>query len=426
MINTSNTYPIHPRMTRTYGGVDSHKDSHTIVFLNCFHEKLGEITIGSAPSEFSKFLKRAKKYLQPNTTWAFGFEDTSAFGRSFVKYLVEKGYTIKHVEASKVATERGQALHKTDSWDAECAAKVLINEFDKLPDANPQDKYWILTNLVTRRNALVKINVMVKNSLHHAIAESYPHYKKFFSCVTRDSALAFYEAYPSPHHLDKVENEALATFLHSASKGRLSDTKAEIILNHVKRDNVPKLEYQEAQDAMIKSLVRQVKHNLAELSGIDDEIEKMLQEFNYPLTSIKGVDNLTCAKLIAEIGDIKRFKSAKQLAKYSGVAPVTYASGMTNLQRANARGNRKLNEIFFKIALVSITPIGVNNVLVNPICYEYFQKKLSEGKTKNQALKSVQRRLVNIVFNVMKHQRPYNNPDIAHLVIDENGVKTIA
>ena len=138
MMNTSNTYPVHPKMTRTYAGVDSHRDSHTIVILNCFHERLGEIRIGSAPSEFSKFIKRAKKYLQPDTTWTFGFEDTSAYGRAFVKYLVEKGYHVKHVEASKVATERGQVLHKTDSYDAECCARVLINQFDSLPDATPK------------------------------------------------------------------------------------------------------------------------------------------------------------------------------------------------------------------------------------------------------------------------------------------------
>jgi len=419
MINSTKTYPIHPRMTRTYGGVDSHKDSHTIVFLNCFHDKLGEITIGSAPSEFSKFIKRAKKYLQPNTTWAFGFEDTSAFGRAFVKYLVEKGYHVKHVEASKVATERGQTLHKTDSYDAECACRVLINQFDSLPDANPQDKYWILTNLVTRRNAIVKINVMVKNSLHGALADNYPHYKQFFSTVTRGSALAFYDAYPSPHHLEDVSLEELTEFIKTASKGILGAKKAELILNHVQRDNVPKLEYQEIQDFTVRSLVRQVKNNLEELQAIDCEIEKLLQEFNYPLTSIKGIDNLTCAKIIAEIGDISRFKSAKHLAKYSGVAPVTFASGMTNLQRANARGNRKLNEIFFKIALVSVTPIGKNNVLVNPIFYHYFQKKLSEGKTKTQALKCVQRRLVNIIFNIMKHQRPYNNPERGHAPQDK-------
>ena len=278
----NNMYPVHPRMTRTYAGVDSHRDTHTVIFLNCFHEVLGEVTVGSAPSEFPKFIKRAKKYLQPNTTFAFGFEDVSAYGRSFVKYLVEKGYLVKHVDASKVATERGQVLHKTDSFDAECCGRVLINQFDKLPNANPQDKYWMLTNLVTRRNFIVKINVMAKNSLHGAIAESYPHYKKFFSRLTTDSALAFYEEFPAPHHLENVSVEGLATFLHSASKGRLSASKAELILNHVQRDKVGLVEYQDTKDFTVRSLVRQVKNNLAELAAIDEEIEKILAHFNYP------------------------------------------------------------------------------------------------------------------------------------------------
>ena len=415
MMNNTNTYPIHPKMTRTYAGVDSHRDSHTIVILNCFHEKLGQITIGSAPSEFTKFIKQAKKYLQTGTTWAIGFEDVSAYGRSFVKYLVDRGYLVKHVDASKVATERGQVLHKTDQFDAECACRVLINQFDKLPDANPQDKYWVLNGLVTRRNAITKINIMVKNSLHTAVAENYPHYKTFFSRLTTDSALAFYEQYPAPHHLDNATVEVLAEFLHSASKGRLSETKAQLILTTVQRDQVEQADFQKTRDFTVRSLVRQVKNNLTELAAIDEEIAEILQHFNYPLTSIKGIDTLTSAKLISEIGDIGRFKNAKALAKYSGVSPVTFASGMTNLQMANARGNRKLNEIFYRIALTSVMPIGCNKALINPIFYDYYHKKISEGKLKNQALKCVQRRLVNIVYSVMKHNRPYENPQLGYV-----------
>jgi len=419
MMNNNNTYPIHPKMTRTYVGCDSHKDSHTFVFLNCFHEVLGKITIGSAPSEFDNFIKQAKRYLQTGTTFAFGFEDVSAYGRAFVKYLTDKGYLVKHVDASKVATERGQVLHKTDQYDAECCARILINQFDNLPNANPQDKYWILQTLVTRRNAITKINVMVKNSLHKEIAENYPHYKKFFCRLTTNSALAFYEAFPSPHHLEDVTVEQLALLLKSASK-QSSTTKAAFILETIKKDEVKQAEFQEMRDFTTLSLIRQLKNNLAELSAIDNEIEKMLQHFNYPLATIKGVDTLTAAKLIAEIGDINRFKNAKALAKYSGVAPVTYASGMTSLQMANARGNRNLNEIFFRLALTSVMKLGSKGALINPIFYDYYHKKISEGKQKNQALKCVQRRLVNIVFNVMKHQRPYINPEIGYAPQETN------
>jgi len=410
----------HPELTRTYVGCDSHQNTHTFVFLTCFHKKLGEITIGSAPSEFPKFLKQAKKYLQPNTKFVFGFEDVTAYGRAFVKFLVERGYLVKHTNAVLVAGMRNtsSASDKTDSHDAECCAKVLINGFDKLPNANPQDKYWTLSTLVTRRNGITKNNVGVKNSLHHLLAENYPHYKTFFSSIIRDSALAFYDAYPAPHYLENVTVEALAEFLHSASKGRLSTTKASLILQTVQRDKVQPTEYQSTRDFNIRSLIREIKGNLAELVAIDVEIEKLLAHFDYPLTNIKGIDTLTSAKLISEIGDIKRFKSAKALAKYSGVAPVSYSSGMTKLQMANERGNRKLNEIFYRIALTSVMPLGSKGALINPIFRDYYLKKISEGKLKNQALKCVQRRLVNIVFNTMKHNRPYENPELGYVSAD--------
>ena len=92
---------------------------------------------------------------------------------------------------------------------------------------------------------------------------------------------------------------------------------------------------------------------------------------------------------------------------------------MTKLEYANARGNRKLNEIFHRIALTSVMPIGKNKALLNPIFYDYYNKKISEGKLKNQALKCVSRRLVNIIFQVMKHKRPYINPERGNVPMEK-------
>lgn len=406
---------IHPRMLHTYVGTDSHKDSHTLVFLNCFHEKIGEITIGSAPSEFPSLVKQAKKYLQSGTTFAFGFEDTTAYGRALVKFLVSKGYIVKHVNAVKVALERGSTLHKTDSYDAECCAKVLINEFNKLPNVNPQDKYWTLGSLVSRRDSIVKINVMLKNSLHKYVAEHYPQYKKFFCTLVTKSALDFYEAFPAPHLLKDMTADELTDFMKSNSQGRFKKEKAVLILEAIRHDDVTSTDYQDSRDFNVRSLIRQIKSNLLELVAIDEQIETLMVEFDYPLTSMKGISTLTAAQLINEIGDINRFKNAASLAKFAGVAPVTYASGMTRLEMANAKGNRRLNELSFRLALAQVSPLGNNRLVLNPILHAYYKKKLSEGKMKNQAIKCVQRRLINIIYGMMKHKRPYDNPEPVYL-----------
>ena len=406
-----------PKMDYTYIGVDSHLNSHTAVVLDCFYDKLGEMTIGSAPSSFASFLKQVQKYCLEGTKPVFGFEDTTAYGRSLVKFLVKKGYLVKHCDAALVATERKSqnVLHKTDSVDAECCARVLLSRFDKLPIANPQDEYWILSHLIVRRNFLGKMKHTLIRQLHTSIATNYPSYKTFFFHIDTNTALTFYETFPSPKTLEHVSLDELTKFIKTLSYGNLGETKAQHILDTIVADGVTPSEYQDVCDFNIRSIIKQLKGILLEIIDIEKQIEAFLVHFDYPLTQVKGIDTLTCARLIVEIGNIDRFKNAKALARYSGVAPVTYSSGMSNMQYANERGNRTLHAIFYRIALTSIMPVGSKKALLNPLFYDYYQKKIAEGKTKKQAIKCVQRRLVNIIFNIMKHKTVYINPELSYV-----------
>ena len=103
---------------------------------------------------------------------------------------------------------------------------------------------------------------MVKNSLHHVIAEHYPHYKKFFSTLVVKSALDFYENFPAPYLLDDMTADELFQFMKANCQGRLSVEKATLILETVKRDNVKKTEYQDVRDFTVRSLIRQIKRVL--------------------------------------------------------------------------------------------------------------------------------------------------------------------
>ena len=431
---------LHRKMKFTYVGADSHKDSHTLVFMNCFHEKVGEMTVSSSPGAFDDFFKEAQKYKVPSTVFAFGFEDVSAYGRSIIKFLKGKNQIVKHVNAALVATERKgmNILHKTDSIDAECAARCLISRFDTLPSVDPNDKYWIMANLIARRNLMVKMNVSLKNHLHSLLPDHYPGYSKFFSRIDGSGALAFYENYPSPSVLLRSSEEEVASMLCEVSQGKLNKNRAHEIFQAVRKNKVPVSPYQETRDFTIQSTIRQIRSNMSEINSIDNQLAGFLSHFDYPLTSLKGIDVITAAELIAEIGDIERFKSPAALAKYAGVAPVTYSSGMTAVQYANLRGNRRLNMVFFRLALRLTTVTGYKDdkkFAVNLFLHEYYVRKQSEGKTKRQSLKCVERRLVNIVYSIMKHKKPYINPPIFYtdkesgadnIVADDDGVIKIS
>ena len=102
--------------------------------------------------------------------------------------------------------------------------------------------------------------------------------------------------------------------------------KAELILDCVKNDGNTYREYQESRDFITTSLVRDLEHQKEELAGLDKEIEKILLSFEYKLTSMPGIGTFVASKLIAEIGDIRRFPSADKLARFAGVAPVKFSS----------------------------------------------------------------------------------------------------
>lgn len=403
---------IHPKMRYSYVGVDSHKGTHCAVILNCFYEKLGEVTFPNTPSQFESAIAEIGKFKQKNTSLMFGLEDTSAYGRSLTVFLTKRKYPVKHVNAALVASERKSRniLHKTDSVDGECVARVLLNRFDQLPDADPQDKFWVLKNLVARRRSIVKMNISLKNHLHSFLTGHYPSYTRFFANIDCQTALTFYAKYPSPSKLQGVTLKELTEILEEQSCKTLRVDKAMEILNCVKKDGNTEVEYQEARDMAVRSTINQINHNLKELESIDAILEEFLDHFDYKLTSMRGIDTVTAANLIAEIGDIKRFSTPAKLARYSGIAPVTYSSGKTDVQYANQRGNRTLNSIFYRLAVILTMTAGKNRKIVNPFFYEYYHKKLTEGKTKGQALKCVQRRLVNIIWRMMTANQEYINP----------------
>ena len=400
---------IHPKMQYTYVGIDSHKDTHTAVFMDCFFEKLGEMTFANLPSTFDAFFTQAQQFRAGGTVFLFGMEDTSSYGRTLMSFLRGKDQQVKHVNSLLVARERKNSniVQKSDTIDAECAARVLLSKFGELPNADPEELHWILRSLVVHRTSLVRQNSASKNRLHDFVMQHYPNYRSFFFYIDCNSSLAFLARYPSPKTLENTTLEELAAFLELHSYGQFSLAKATEILETLQDTTVP---FQEIRDGIIQATVQQVQYNMKELMKVEQQLASFLDNFDCPLLSITGMDVVSAAQFLSCIGDIKKFSSPAKLARYAGVAPVTHASGKNDLQFANQRGNRELNSLFFNLAVRLTMTAGPKRKILNSFCYDYYNRKRSEGKTKRQALKCVQRRLVNIVWTMLTYGEEYVNP----------------
>lgn len=404
---------MHPKLKMVFAGVDTHRRTHSAVLLNCFGERLGEIKFENKPSAFEDFLKEAKKMVKRGQTIVFGLEDCGGSGRSLAVFLKSKNITVKKVNSNLSSGERNNQpiVNKTDFIDAECIARILITRYDTLPEFQQFDVYWTLSTLVRRRSSIVKANVMLKNQAHVYIIQHYPSYRKFFNEFDCATALHFWETYPSPPKLKDITEDALGEILHQKSSGFFDVRKARQILEYVEKDGDTTTEFQESRDFMIQCCIREIKHNNEEISKIEKEIKKLMKMLPYKLETMIGVDFVTAASLIAEIDNIERFSSADKLAKFMGVAPVSRSSGDTERNIRNRRGNRTLYYIVQGIAARNVSAGRNKNKPVNGLFYEYYNKKLSQGKTSHQAIKAVMRRIVNIIYGLMKSGKEYVHPE---------------
>jgi len=400
----------HPKMLHTYVGIDSHKDTHTAVFLDCFFEKLGELSFGNTTPDFEKFLDNAQKFLIDGTSFLFGLEDTSKFGRALAYFLTASGHAVKHVNAYLVAGERkNRNMEKTDSGDAECAARLLITEFGKLPDADNDEKYHMLRTLVVRRDFLTRNNRAIQSYIHSLLTIDFPNYHRFFSALTKKSAIAFFTTYPSPDKLAGVTAEELGEFLRENSNKILDVKRAMLILESVDTTAKPTPTH-EIRNKTVLSAFRQLTFNMEETENIERDLTVVYKSFNVTLTSLMGLDTVTASQLLSCIGDIRNFATPAKLARYAGIAPVSHSSGNKDTRFANQRGDRELNSIIYNLAVRLIVTFKPKNKAQNAFFHEYYNKKLSEGKTKRQALKCVQRRLVNILWTMLTRNEDYVNP----------------
>ncbi|WP_245856218.1 IS110 family transposase [Paenibacillus rigui] len=404
------------RLKHMFIGIDLHKNHHTAVFLNGFKRKLGMFKFDNKPSEFPKLLAEAKKYLKKGITPAFGLEDTGGYGRALAVYLVQKGQIVKEVNPAlpNGVRKANPIVQKSDEWDAECVGHVLIDKFESLPDANPIDKYWVIGQLVTTRTATATDLTVLINQLHGQISHHYPSYRKFFSELDGKTALAFFEKYPSPHLLEGVTVQELKEFLLKPSNYACSLKSAEKILSMVQADGETKRNYQEDRDFIIQSHIRRIRNCKEEIEAIEGRLEVLMKDTEYKLESMHGIDLVTAAGFVAEIGDINRFSSPEKLARFAGIAPVFKGSGDKGSFKKCKQGNRTLHELFYRLACRQIGTKRGSKEPNNPFYYEYYLQKLAAGKTKTQAIICIMRKLVDVVFALMKNKSRYIKPIVQY------------
>lgn len=132
-------------------------------------------------------------------------------------------------------------------------------------------------------------------------------------------------------------------------------------------------------------------------------------DFGCTLTTIPGVNVITAVKILAEIGDIKRFSNANKLAQFAGIAPLHLSSSGKGKDLATKQGNRRLQATIYFLA-IQMVQISSKGTPRNPVVRAYYEKRKAEGKTSQQALICISRRLISIIYGMLKSGTEYRMP----------------
>lgn len=152
--------------------------------------------------------------------------------------------------------------------------------------------------------------------------------------------------------------------------------------------------------SILKALSLDLKKTEASIQQIINRNEEFAKNKQI-ITSIPGVGELTAACFIAATKNFTSFNSAKQLACYCGVVPFEHTSGKSikGKPRVHFMANKRLKHLLHMCALSS--------TIHNPELRAYFQRKVTEGKSKALVINNIRNKIVLRIVACINAQRPY-------------------
>lgn len=314
-------------------GVDAHKRVHMAVVIDTGGREVMSWRGANTPAGWAA-LQHWAASLDGERRW--GIEGTGQYGHGLAQTLVTAGEPVVEVNPRLTAGMRrgGRARGKSDRLDALAVARVVAQEGAGLPTVHPDDASTVLAELVADRESARAEATRIRNQLHQVLAR-----------------LGGVDARPWP---DLTDSDAVATL--TTYQPPTAD---------------PLAGAQVMRAATQRVIVQLSRPHLG------------------PLLAVCGVAPLTAGMLAAELGT-RHFATDAQLASYAGVAPVEASSGEHTRHRLNRTGNRQLNAIVHRIALVQSR--------CSPDARAYLAKQQAAGKTKREAIRALKRYIVRAVF----------------------------
>lgn len=387
-----------------YAGVDIAKTDHVIGAIDDAGDEAAKpMSFKNSDAGFERCVSYLEGIAEHPEDVVVAMEATGHYWMSCYAYLAAAGYTVVvlnpvHVKAMrKLKSLSGVKNDRIDSWLI--AETLRIGEYD--PTRIATDELQSLKTLTRYRQSLKEQVAETKTKVICLMDAYFPEYASLFSDMFGAASSALLAKSPLPEEISRMKTPALAKLLSAASRGRMGEGKAAQVKAAAKRSVGIKLGQQTAAFE-IREYLSLIDYLEGKAARAESLIAESLEQIEPLILTAPGVSVATGAQIVAEIGDVSRFKNAASIVKYAGIN-----SGVSQSGQFEAKGSpiTKIGSPYLRRSLY-LAAEGARRSDSN--LKAFYDKKRGEGKPHRVAVMAVARKLCHIIYAIMRDQVPYD------------------
>lgn len=378
-------------------GIDIGKNKH---FFCIMDKDTGEVIVSPASflnnkEGFDFLIQKLKPYSKDSIL--IGMEDTGHYHFALLKYLLDNHFTVALINPKTTDFTRKLqgGITKNDKLDTLTICDVLDTSERKkqyrITKVNSFDLYEQKQLTRHHHNLKEELNVYT-NRLQKSIDIVFPEFNSLFDSKYGIVYMNLLRTFGSAEIIANTDIRTIRKCFEIKRRGRRISLTPEKLKECAKESiGIPS----SAEVIQIRHLVTQIELINEQITEIDKKIEEFSIENNSPILSIPGISHFSGTSILAELGDICNYSKPSQIIKFAGVAPLHYESGQYTARHTaiTKKGSKYLRKTLYQIIL----PV-INN---NPVFKEYYDLKISQGKSHRCAQGHCVRKLLRIIYHLL-------------------------
>lgn len=384
-----------------YVGIDVAKNTHDCLIVNGDGVIVSDpFTIDNNQDGFDRLLFKLESCHNDLTDIKVGLEATGHYGDNLLAFLVSKGLTtivINPLHTNLYRKSLSLRKTKTDRIDAHSIVTMLRTETLK-PYSQISRHIRELKSLSRYRFNLVQDLAQLKGSYARLCIILFPELEKMVPTLHLISIYALLSELPTAEAIATCHLTHLEDILSASSKGRYGNEKAVEIRNAANKSIGS---YSDAKALELQQTIQRILSLEAQVAAIEAKINPIIDSLQSPIMTIPGISYRMAAIIIAETENFANFTHAEQVLAFAGLEPSVYQSGQLTSTHAKMvkRGSK-----YLRYALFNATKYVCR---WDPHFGAYLAKKRSEGKPYNVAVSHAAKKLVRVIFHLVKTNQEF-------------------